>query len=248
MNRSIYQILGTLLALLVACSALPRQPEPPPMALLPTVTPVTPTALPTPTATAPSPTTVASDSARAKLAELAIAPEEYAWQGDPAAPVTIIEYSDYGCPFCRIYAATTFPALKERYIDSGVVFYIYKDFPVVSEQGALAAQAAECAGAQGGYWPMHHKLFANPGEWNVDAAQALPILQRYAGALELDAAALRTCLTDQRYADEVRADLEEGWRLGLNGTPAFIINGKLLSGAHQIDTFATIIAQELAER
>lgn len=221
------------------------------MALLPTVTPVTPTvpaALPTPAATVPSPTTGASNSARARLAELAIAPEEYAWLGDPAAPVTIIEYADYGCPFCRIYAATTFPTLKERYIDPGTVFYIYKDFPVVSAQGALAAQAAECAGAQGGYWPMHHKLLANPNEWNVDPAQALPIMQRYASVLGLDAAALRTCLTDQRYADEVHADLQEGWRLGINGTPTFLINGNLLSGAHQIDTFAAIIAQELAER
>lgn len=161
--------------------------------------------------------------------------------------MTIVEFSDFGCPFCRIYELTTFPQLKARYIDTGKVYYVYKDYPIVSEQGGLAAEAAACAGRQGGYWEMHRKLFLDPKEWNVAPARARPIFAQYANALGLDGATLEQCIASGSAAKEVQRDFDQGLALRLQGTPTFIINGKLLSGAQSIETFVNVLDRELGQ-
>jgi protein-disulfide isomerase len=127
------------------------------------------------------------------------------------------------------------------------VYYVFKDFPILSNhpQAALAAEAAECAGDQGKYWEMHGKLFAQPEEWDTTSEEARISFQRYAGVLDLDATDLLACIDEGRYSDEVAGDFEEARQLGLNGTPAFIINGKLLSGAQPTEVFAQVLDQEL---
>ena len=127
---------------------------------------------------------------------------------------------------------------------------MYKDFPIVSNhpQAADAAEAAQCAGEQDAYWEMHERLFAQPEEWDTTQDAARASFERYADELDLDADALRSCLDDERYAADVQANFEEAAGLGLTGTPSFIINGKLLVGAHPTETWIEILDQELAEQ
>lgn len=258
-----------LIVMLTVCSACsPASSEVlvtpvPTLARLPTVTPeqATPTppsyaALPThaalPTA-APSlaPTPGAAEvqmtedgAVTPSMARLALSAERYATLGDPRAPITIVEFSDFGCPFCRRFAVTTFPVLKAQYIDTGRVYYVYKDLPVVSTRGDLAAQAAACAGEQGAYWDMHHELFASE-EWNGTEEEALAAFQRYAANLKLDAVALGACVSTGRYAANVQRNFEEAQALRIFGTPSFFINGKLLSGAQPLELWTEVLTAEL---
>lgn len=171
--------------------------------------------------------------------------EEYAVLGAPDAPITIYEFSDYGCPACRQYALFTFPAIKEEYIDTGKVRYVFKDYPVVSRQGGLAAQAAECAGEQGYYWEMHDQLFLNPEEWDTSPEAALVAFRRYAEAYNMDADALVACVNEGRYQADVDRDVEEALEIGWFGTPTFFINRKMLSGALPPAAFREVLDREL---
>jgi protein-disulfide isomerase len=149
-----------------------------------------------------------------------------------------------------LYVGSTLPEIKSRYIDSGKVYYVFKDLPILSNhpQAGLAAQAAECAGDQNAYWEMHGALFAEPSEWDTTADEAKAAFRRYATALNLNADALLECVEQGRYAEEVDGDIREAIRLGLNGTPAFIINGRLLSGARPTEQFIQVLDRELSER
>ncbi len=178
--------------------------------------------------------------------DLDFGPEEFAVDGDPDAPVVIVEFSDYQCPFCNRFFQETKPQLDEQYIATGKVRFVYKDFPIdsIHAQARDAAQAAECAGAQGAYWAMHDRLFAGLQEWENNAA-ALDVFRGYAAELGLDTEAFNQCLDRQTYADEVQEDVEEGQRAGVSGTPTFFINGRKLVGAQPFSAFAQIIEDEL---
>lgn len=115
-------------------------------------------------------------------------------------------------------------------------------------QAGLAAQAAECAGQQGSYWAMHGQLFEHADEWASDTETALAAFARYAEAVGVNAAELTTCVSEERYAAEVQGDFNEAQMLGLTGTPAFIINGKLLSGARPTEQFIQVLDRELNPR
>lgn len=127
------------------------------------------------------------------------------------------------------------------------MYYVFKDFPIVElhPQAQLAAQAAECAGDQGKYWDMHAMLFANAQQWDTTPDVAQQQFQSYAQALTMDLPAFEQCMAQQTYAAEVQADFNEARSLGLQGTPAFIINGKLLSGARPIEQFVQVLDREL---
>ncbi|MCB8980044.1 MAG: thioredoxin domain-containing protein [Ardenticatenaceae bacterium] len=163
--------------------------------------------------------------------------------GDPNAPVTIIEYTDFQCPFCSRHFTQTFSQLKEDYIDTGVVYYVFKDFPLtqIHPQAMLAANAARCAGEQGAYPEMHDALFANQDEWS-GRSDADTFFNQYAAGMGLDEAQFVTCLTETTYQDQIVADLDEGASFGVSGTPAFFFNGYFLSGAQPYDTFVDAIA------
>lgn len=235
------------------------------LARLPTVTPVRPTIAPS--ATPPLPTLVpipthtlvpptptdpplafSPDGAvTGSMARLHLAGERFATLGDPHAPVTLVEFADYGCPFCHEFEQLTFPTLRERYIDTGKVFYVYKHFPVSSRQGGLAAEAAECAGEQDRFWQMHDSLFAGSAEWDTDEQQARTIFQRYANELGLNQQTFDTCMAAGRTA-AVERDFNEGQALNLNGTPTFFINSKQLVGNQSVDAFVDVLDRELAGR
>ena len=138
------------------------------------------------------------------------------------------------------------PLLDEEYVNTGKVYYIYKDFPILGPQSLTAALAAECAGAQGQYWAMHNWLFSNQSAWKRKS-NAAQVIQTAAPAVGLDVGAFNSCLESGEYLDEVRADAEEARRAGARGTPAFLINGRLFSGFQPWPRMKSIIEQVLAE-
>lgn len=162
--------------------------------------------------------------------------------GDPNAPIVIVEYTDYQCPYCSRHFAQTFPLLKENYIDTGVVYYVFKDFPLTSihPQAALASEAARCAGEQNAYLEMHDMLFANQNEWNGNN-EAAAIFTGYAEAIGLEPTPFSQCLESGQFTASVNADLQEGIGFGVRGTPSFFINGNPLVGAQPYDVFVQAI-------
>jgi protein-disulfide isomerase len=144
--------------------------------------------------------------------------------GKSDAPVTIIEFSDYQCPFCQRYASSTLPELKRDYVDTGKVRYIYRDFPLdaIHPDARKAAEAAHCAGDQGKYWEMHDVLFKNWRALKVDNLKA------YARAMELNEDKFTACLDQGKYASVVNENVAVGSALGITGTPNFFI-GKTTS-------------------
>ncbi len=157
--------------------------------------------------------------------------------GPKDAPITIIEFSDFQCPFCARAAPTVKQILKEY---DGKVRFVYRDFPLSFHQNAQkSAEAAECADEQGKFWEYHDKLFENQNALEISN------LKQYAKDLGLDSSKFDSCLDSGKYTKEVEKDTEDGQKYGVTGTPAFFINGKLVSGAQPFKNFATIIDSEL---
>src|SRR5690606_8026753 len=158
------------------------------------------------------------------------------------APVVLVEFTDYQCPFCSRHFLETYPQIKADYVDSGKVRYVFLDFPLTSihPQAQQAAEAALCAGDQGAYVEMHDMLFARQGEWN-GRSDAADLFTNYATDLGLDAAGFAECLDSRTHESAVLADLEQGIRLGVDGTPAFFLNGNFLSGAQPYEVFRDTI-------
>ena len=256
-----------LMVMLGACGAAPAAGTAlePTLARLPSVTPVKeqpsttslsapppaapPTAAPTPSpqpSATPGIVETADGPVTPSMARLRLAAEPYATLGDPNAPITVVEFADFGCEFCRQFHLRTFGALQAEYIDTGKVYYVYKDLPVTSRQGALAAQAAECGGAQGRYWELHDALFAEPEAWYGGEAGALGRIRAAAEEVGLDAGALETCIAGGEQLANVDRNFTEAQTLRIYGTPAFLINAQLLAGAQPIEVWREVLDRELA--
>ena len=166
-----------------------------------------------------------------------VSPDDPA-QGDDSAPVTLVEYSDFQCPFCA-RVMPTLKRVKETYGDQ--VRIVWKDFPLtaIHPQAFGAAQAAHCAQEQGKFWEYHDRLFANQQALEPDS------LKTHAAAVGLDAAAFSACLDTAKYADLVQAQMGVGTSLGVSSTPTVFINGRLVSGAQPYAVFTKIIDEEL---
>ena len=163
-------------------------------------------------------------------------------KGNDNAPVTIIEFSDFQCPFCQKWYAETLPLLEETYIKNGLVKLVYRDFPLnIHPDAQKAAEAAECADDQGMYWEYHDKLFDNQRSLKITN------LKSYAQQLGLNAAQFDDCLDSGKYTQEVLHDLEEGQTYGISGTPGFFVNGIKVSGAYPYEHFKQLIEDALVE-
>ena len=163
-------------------------------------------------------------------------------EGDASAPVTIIEFSDYECPYCERFYSDALVQLRKEYVDTGKVKIIFRDFPLSFHANAQkAAEAAECAGEQNKYYGMHDKLFENQA--NISVAD----IKNYAVQIGLDSSAFNACLDSGAMASEVAADFADGQALGVSGTPTFFINGQKLVGAQPFSAFKQIIDAELAK-
>jgi protein-disulfide isomerase len=161
-------------------------------------------------------------------------------RGNPKAPVTIVEFSDFQCPYC-VRARPSVARVREVYGDQ--VRFAFRHFPLdFHEQAEKAGEGAACAGEQGKFWEMHDLLWTNTAKLQV------PDLKAHAETLGLDAAAFATCLDSGRYAHLVEGDVEAGQGYGVSGTPAFFVNGRPLVGAQPFEAFAQVIDEELARQ
>ncbi|MBU0661983.1 DsbA family protein [Candidatus Micrarchaeota archaeon] len=162
--------------------------------------------------------------------------------GNANAPVEIIEFSDYECPFCSRFVTQTLPEIKTKYIDTGKVKLIYRDFPLEFHADAQkAAEAAECAEEQGKYYEMHDAIFENQQAIGVSSLKA------YAAQIGLDTAKFDACLDTGAMAAEVKKDAADGSAAGVSGTPTFFINGTKIVGAQSFSAFESAIEIELAK-
>lgn len=167
-------------------------------------------------------------------------------KGDPNAPITIVEFSDYQCPFCQRWVSQTYPQMQP-FIEDGTVQLIFVDFPLnIHPQAPAASEAARCAGELGGsdaYWMMHDVLFDGLNAWSGQS-QPAPIFNQLASQAGLDGKAIQSCVESGRFAADVEAGLREGIRLGVTGTPTFFVNGERLVGAQPWEAFQALIEQQ----
>jgi protein-disulfide isomerase len=158
---------------------------------------------------------------RAKISDL----NGVSMLGSKNAPITIVEFTDYQCPFCQRFHVTTFPELKKTYIDTGKVRFFSKDMPLDFHPNAMrAALAARCAGEQGKFWELRDTMGANPNSLDIEH------IVNFAGDLKLDTTALRACVDSGKYKEPVQRDVLEAMKIGANGTPTFVIGKSMGDG------------------
>jgi protein-disulfide isomerase len=159
-------------------------------------------------------------------------------RGNPNAPVTIVEFSDFHCPFCR-RAHPVIQQLLAKYGDR--VRLVYKDMPLdnLHPNARAASEAGLCAAAQGKFWEFHDKLFAS----DPDSSPAT--LNRLAQEVGIDVAPFEACYKERRFKAQVEASVQDGSRLGVTGTPTFFINGRNVTGALPLESFAKVVDEEL---
>ncbi len=158
--------------------------------------------------------------------------------GPEDAPVTIVEFSDFQCPFCA-RAGPIVKALNAKYPEQ--VRIVYRHFPLdsIHPRARPAAEASACADEQGAFWPFHDLLFANTRALSDED------FARYAGEVGIDAEKFAQCMSEERHKDQVERDLQEGRRVGVSGTPSFFVNGRMLGGAQPVEEFVRLIEDEL---
>jgi protein-disulfide isomerase len=146
-------------------------------------------------------------------------------KGSPSAKVTLVEVSDYHCPFCRRHMQTTQPQIESEYVNTGKIQYVFVDYPIeqLHPEAFKAHEAANCAGDQGKYWEMHNRLFAQP-------TRDLGLLVSQAQSLGLDSAKLRACLDSGKYSKPVRESVARMAQLGVDSTPTFLLGVTPTSG------------------
>jgi protein-disulfide isomerase len=159
-------------------------------------------------------------------------------RGPENAPIEMIEFSDFQCPFC-LRAYPTLMKVLDTYGDK--IRFVYRHYPLRNHpQARPAAEAAQCANEQGKFWPYHNRLFGTPGQL-TDAE-----LKQAAVSVGADPAVFNACVDSHKYSADVETDIAAGDEVGVSGTPAFFINGRVLSGALPFETFKQLIDEELA--
>lgn len=171
------------------------------------------------------------------------------YRGSIDAPVTVVEFSDLQCPFCKRHSLETQPVLDEEFVDTGKVLWVFKHFPLsIHPQAPAAGIAAECAAEQGQFWEMHHAAFENVERWSVEDPN--PVFFELAGDLGLDVAAFETCIADPAMADRVQSDMIDGMQF-VQGTPTFIVlyggSGRIIPGALPVEDFTNALNEFISE-
>ena len=163
-------------------------------------------------------------------------------KGSPTAPIAVFEMSDFQCPFCRQHAMGTFPELDRRYIETGKVRWTFVNFPIpqLHANATTAAEFAMCAAKLDRFWPVHDLIFKYQNSWKslADPAPFLITLADSAGIKRND---ILPCLIEGRTRELVRTEAEEVARVGIQSTPTFVIEGKLLRGAAPLEVFVGIL-------
>lgn len=170
--------------------------------------------------------------------------------GDEDAPVTIVEFTDYQCPFCQRHYEQTYGQIKSQYVDTGKVKLVVRDYPLSFHPNAQpAAEAAECAGDQDKYFEMHDKLFGGLSAWG-NLPDAKPTFEQYAQEIGLDVADYKDCVAKGTHTQEVQQDMADGSAAGISGTPGFWVigpdgKGEMISGAQPFTNFQATIDKYL---
>jgi protein-disulfide isomerase len=154
-------------------------------------------------------------------------------KGAADAPVVMVDFSDFQCSYCGKFAKETLPKLEERYIRTGKLRLVFRHMAILGEASVTASLAAACAQDQGKFWDYHNTLFANRSALAFTSTR----LKRYAADLLLDQTAFASCLDGKTHAGRIESEGLMGRALGMNGTPAFLINGQLAIGAYPFDVF-----------
>lgn len=158
--------------------------------------------------------------------------------GNPDAPVTIIEFSDFECPYCSRAANGPIKQVIKEYVDTGKAKLIFRQYPLPFHANAqIAAEASECANEKGKFWELHDMIFANQGSLSREA------LIEWAKGMGVTG--IEECLDSGKYTQETANDMAEGQQAGIQGTPSFFINGKLIVGAQPFEAFRQVIDAEL---
>lgn len=166
-------------------------------------------------------------------------------KGDANAPVTIVEFSDFECPFCARFYSETLPQLQKDYIDTGKVKLVYMHYPLSFHAKAKPlANAAECANDQGKFWEMHDKIFDENTAGTLSSATDATYKQ-WAQDLGLNPAEFNTCYDNQTFNAEIDKEFALGGEVGVTATPTFYINGRQLVGAMPFESFKAIVDEEL---
>ena len=162
-------------------------------------------------------------------------------EGPETAKVTLVEFTDYQCPFCKRHFDQTEAQIETQYIKTGKIRWLIRDLPLSFHQNAhLAAEAARCAGDQNKYKLMHDKLFATQTVW-AESTTAKTVFSGYARGLGLNSSTFDQCLTSGQYQAAVDEDLALAQKIGANGTPTFYINGQPIVGAQPFSAFKSAI-------
>ena len=170
-------------------------------------------------------------------------------RGDPNAKITIIEFSDFQCPFCAKFHSDTLPLLMQNYINTGKAKLVYRDFPIESihPNAVPAAHASECADDQGKFWEMHDMIFENQRNWqNLEILESVDVFKKYALDIGMDGDEFDSCMSTVKHIDEIRKDLEDGQAYGVTGTPGFFVGNEetgftKIIGAQPFSSFQKVI-------
>jgi protein-disulfide isomerase len=166
--------------------------------------------------------------------------EGFQMLGSKTAPLTMVEFTDYQCPFCQRFHVASFPELKKQYIDTGKLRFYSRDLPLDIHSNALrAAEAARCAIEPGKYWQIRDIMGANPDKLDLEH------LVGFATELKMDPAAFRACVTSEKFKPQIQADMVEAMKVGANGTPTFVmgkstpegVEGEVVMGALPFPVF-----------
>ena len=174
-------------------------------------------------------------------------------KGNPDAAITIVEFSDFQCPFCAKFHENTLRQIEQNYISTGKVNFVYRDFPIQSihPNAIPAALASECADDQGKFWEMHDMIFENQRSWqDLQIVQSTSLFKEYAVKINLDSDEFDSCLDSGKHIGEIQNDLDDGRAYGVTGTPGFFVGNEeigftKLIGAQPFASFQRVIDGQL---
>ncbi len=169
-------------------------------------------------------------------------------EGSPTAPVVVVNFSDFGCPYCATFARETYPPLAREFVQTGQVLFKYVPFAMgIFPNGKQAARASECAAEQGKFWPMHARLYARQRDWK-NTIKAYPVFREEALRLGLDEPRFARCYDTRRTDRRTEAASIQARRLGLRATPTFFIDGRAVEGALPLPQFQLLLRSQAREQ
>lgn len=166
--------------------------------------------------------------------------------GSAKAPVTIVEYSDFQCPYCAAFVSVQMPEVRKQLIETGKVRWRFRDFPL-HKYSTTAGISAQCAGEQGKFWEMHDRLF-NAHQWAEADKDPSKQFREFASGVGVDLARYDACVDSRRYENRIKASQQEGIALGVHGTPTFLVNGRRFEGRPTSDAMQSLVDSLIAAR